>query len=305
MWVVLAALVALFLLYFVYPLARGRPTVGAYLLGLSSTRDGNSVSLGFWCALRRVGWAFLGLCVFPFTLKTGLDAEGRTWYDRRSGLQVGQLGKAETPEAAGPPPTQGIAGVWYFMFAFVICGAAYWYNLAYPSGSSSFAQNETMQWRLYRYPKFNFSLESPFPLREKVFKPDPGVKRRILLTADLPEMGILIEVRGLEYFQALPPDALKQFSQYIPALFQTNPMVKDFKCSERTGTCSGLPAVFLEGTYASGETLSRFEAAGVVLGNQAWMVEIAVMDGPDMKYMADRIIKSLSLEGLGLSGAAR
>jgi hypothetical protein len=29
------------------------------------------------------------------------------------------------------------------------------------------------------------------------------------------------------------------------------------------------------------------------------------MDGPDMKYMADRVIKSLALEGKGLPAKAR
>jgi hypothetical protein len=304
MWPAMAGMAVLVPIYFAYSLACGRPTVGATLLGLNITQDGKPASLSFWCALQRVGWEFAGLCLFPFTLITGRDAEGRTWYDRRSGLQVQHFVKPEAAEGARPgaaePSTQGIALVWYFMFVFLACGAAYWYNLAYPSGSSSFAQNESLQWRLYRYPGFGLSLESPYPLRQKVMKPETGVTRRIVLAADIPEAGVLIEVRGIEYMQVLPREAPQQFAEFIPALFKANPAVKDFKCASRMGTCSGLPAVFLEGTYQMGEMLCRLEAVGVVFENRVWMVEIAVMDGPDMKYMADRVIKSLALEGQGL-----
>jgi hypothetical protein len=309
MWVVLALMAVLLLLYFVYPLAYGKPTVGSHLMDLATTLDDKPVPLGYWRALQRTGWEFVALCFFPFTLISGRDEEGRTWHDRRSGLQVRHFVQPEASGsatgAAAQPPARGIALVWYFMFVIFACGAAFWYNLAYPSGLSSFTQDETLSWRLYRYPDFGFALESPYPLRQKTMKPETGVARRLILAADIPEAGVLIEVRGIEYTQALPKEAPQQFAGFIPALFKADPAVKDFKCASRMGTCSGLPAVLLEGTYEMGGALCRFEAVGVVSGNRVWMVEIAVLDGPDMKYLADRVIKSLTLEGPGLPVTAR
>ena len=131
----LAVVVLLVLLYFLLSLARSRPTVGAYLLGITTTLDGNPPVIPLRRVFQRVFLEFSGLCLFPYTLLIGLDDQGQTWYDRLSGLRIHRLGKPEASEAAagaGPvPAAREFPLVWYFMFIFLACGMAYWYGLAF------------------------------------------------------------------------------------------------------------------------------------------------------------------------------
>ena len=105
-------------LYFAYPLTKGRPTAGGYLLRLVVVEKGKPVTLSWPRAIKRVLWAFFGFCVWPFTIIKGKDSEGKTWYDRKSGLQVMRYEKKANEE-------KGVHGAWYFAVGLLICGLAY------------------------------------------------------------------------------------------------------------------------------------------------------------------------------------
>jgi len=79
---------ALLALYYAWPVARGRQTVGCFLLGLkvapaATRKTPPDLALG----LRRVVLAFAGLCSWPvlFILR---GADGTTWYDRLTDTRV-------------------------------------------------------------------------------------------------------------------------------------------------------------------------------------------------------------------------
>ncbi|HET7232238.1 MAG TPA: RDD family protein [Longimicrobium sp.] len=84
--VVLAVLSGM-MLWMAWPSARGRRSVGGYVMGVRLVRVGGAgPSLG-WAVLH-VFTGFLALCAWPVTLLAGADREGRYWNDRAAGSRV-------------------------------------------------------------------------------------------------------------------------------------------------------------------------------------------------------------------------
>lgn len=74
----------LMVLYFVFPLTRGRQTVGYFIMRLKVTPPfGDQGRFTLKAALLRTFWAFMGLA-----RNWDQDGQGRTWYDRRTGCEV-------------------------------------------------------------------------------------------------------------------------------------------------------------------------------------------------------------------------
>jgi hypothetical protein len=79
---------ALMFLYFVWPLTRGKQTVGAFIMRLSTTPPfGDKGCFTFRDAAQRVWFEFRGLTLFA-VFRPGLDGQGRTWYDRETNCKV-------------------------------------------------------------------------------------------------------------------------------------------------------------------------------------------------------------------------
>ncbi|HVA17999.1 MAG TPA: RDD family protein [Candidatus Dormibacteraeota bacterium] len=78
----------LMVLYFAFPLTRGRQTVGCFIMRLRVTPPfGDEGRFTFKAALMRTFWAFMGQTSI-LTRKWDRDGLGRTWYDRRTGSAV-------------------------------------------------------------------------------------------------------------------------------------------------------------------------------------------------------------------------
>jgi uncharacterized RDD family membrane protein YckC len=81
---------ALVILYFVWPLSRRRQTVGSWIFRLTIVSpNGDVLNLPFSTAAWRVFMEFRGIIHLIKTVKER-DAQGRTWYDRETGLMVVQ-----------------------------------------------------------------------------------------------------------------------------------------------------------------------------------------------------------------------
>lgn len=81
------AVLAGVVLWMAWPAARGRQSVGAYMMGIRLARaDDARPSLGW--AVRHVLMGLLALCAGPVTLLAGADAEGRYWNDRTARSRV-------------------------------------------------------------------------------------------------------------------------------------------------------------------------------------------------------------------------
>jgi RDD family protein len=79
---------ALMILYFAFPLTRGRQTVGCFIMRLRVAPPfGDHGRFTFRAALRRAFYAFFGLCSI-LTRKWDRDGQGRTWYDRETDCTV-------------------------------------------------------------------------------------------------------------------------------------------------------------------------------------------------------------------------
>jgi uncharacterized RDD family membrane protein YckC len=79
---------ALGILYFVWPLTRRRQTVGSWIFRLATVSpNGDVLNLPFSTAAWRVYKEVIGL-THPIRTLKGRDAQGRTWYDRETGLMV-------------------------------------------------------------------------------------------------------------------------------------------------------------------------------------------------------------------------
>ena len=79
---------ALMFLYFVWPLTKGKQTVGAFIMRISTTPPfGDKGRFTFREAARRVWFEFRGLTLFA-VIKPNLDGQGRTWYDRETNCRV-------------------------------------------------------------------------------------------------------------------------------------------------------------------------------------------------------------------------
>lgn len=78
----------LMLLYFVFPLTRGKQTVGCFVMRIKVTPPfGDEGCFTFKEALRRTWYEFRGLC-WLWGPKGGRDSQGRTWYDRETNCSV-------------------------------------------------------------------------------------------------------------------------------------------------------------------------------------------------------------------------
>jgi uncharacterized RDD family membrane protein YckC len=79
---------ALVVLYFVWPLSRRRQTVGGWIFRLATVNaNGDVLNLPLSTATWRVFMEFNGIIHLIRTVKER-DAQGRTWYDRETGLMV-------------------------------------------------------------------------------------------------------------------------------------------------------------------------------------------------------------------------
>lgn len=79
---------AMMVLYFAFPLTRGRQTVGCFIMRLKVTPPfGDEGSFTLRAALMRAFYAFAGLCSM-LTRKWDRDGQGRTWYDRKTDCAV-------------------------------------------------------------------------------------------------------------------------------------------------------------------------------------------------------------------------
>jgi hypothetical protein len=78
----------LMVLYFAFPLTRGRQTVGYFIMRLKVTPPfGDEGRFTFKAALMRTFYAFIG-STSMLARNWDRDGQGRTWYDRRTGCTV-------------------------------------------------------------------------------------------------------------------------------------------------------------------------------------------------------------------------
>lgn len=83
----LLALLSIILLaiYFIYPMTRGKQTVGCYLMRIVVRRRGaENASFSWRQGLMRLRYEAMGFGFWPYTLWKGIDNSGQTWYDRQS-----------------------------------------------------------------------------------------------------------------------------------------------------------------------------------------------------------------------------
>jgi hypothetical protein len=79
---------ALMVLYFAFPLTRGRQTVRYFIVGLKVAPPfGNEGRFTFKASLLRTFYAFVGLASV-LTRNWDRDGQGRTWYDRKTDCTV-------------------------------------------------------------------------------------------------------------------------------------------------------------------------------------------------------------------------
>jgi hypothetical protein len=79
---------ALIILYFAFPLTRGRQTVGCFIMRLRVTPPfGDEGRFTFRAAVKRTFYAFMGLTSL-LTRNWDPDGQGRTWYDRKTDYRV-------------------------------------------------------------------------------------------------------------------------------------------------------------------------------------------------------------------------
>jgi len=78
----------LMLLYFVWPLMKGRQTIGCFILRLRITPPfGDRGAFTFREAFRRTWYEFKGLCSL-LRIREPRDSDGRTWYDKETNCTV-------------------------------------------------------------------------------------------------------------------------------------------------------------------------------------------------------------------------
>jgi hypothetical protein len=96
------AFLALIALYFVFPLTRGKQTVGGFIMGLKVTPPfGDGGRFTFRQAVRRTYYEFNGLSPFLWLSKDwDKDGQGRTWYDIKSNCTVVLVGENSEPTSA-------------------------------------------------------------------------------------------------------------------------------------------------------------------------------------------------------------
>jgi hypothetical protein len=81
--------IAILLLYAIYPLTKGRQTIGEYVFRIKVFPPAGVEARFTWIdALVRVLFLGAGLAFWPYTLWKGIDRNGRTWYDRVTNCTV-------------------------------------------------------------------------------------------------------------------------------------------------------------------------------------------------------------------------
>ena len=79
---------AMLIIYFAFPLTRGRQTVGCFIMRVKVAPPfGKDGRFTFRAAIVRTFYAFVGLCSIA-TRKLDRDEQGRTWYDRTTNCTV-------------------------------------------------------------------------------------------------------------------------------------------------------------------------------------------------------------------------
>jgi len=74
-----------FFLYAVYPLTRGKQTIGEYVMRIKVLPPFGVDGRFTWnAAMRRVWYSFLGAGLWPYTLAKKVDRNRQTWYDRKT-----------------------------------------------------------------------------------------------------------------------------------------------------------------------------------------------------------------------------
>lgn len=272
--------------YFAYPLTRGKATAGSYLLRLLVVEKGKPVSLSWPSAMKRVGWEFLGFGLWPYTLFKGKDSEGKTWYDRKSGLQVMRYEKDAKAE-------REFHLVWYFVFAFVACGLAYGYN-------KYFSQDDTKpHWRTYSYGDYQFSLESPVYL--PVDKPAYEVRQLDQdtskgLAINEGNGGLQVAVESYEYKYKIVPGFPGKFCANFDKASRDDVRVQDFKPMTQAVTLSGLPGKEMSGTYLWKGDPVGFSMVVVTDGEWVWTLKAQGLETPGLEGDLKRIEGSFQIQ---------
>ncbi len=91
---VLTALILLVPLYYIFPLTRGRQTLGDYVFGILVVKEDGRSAFSFKEAFVRTMTAFKGLCGGPIW-GWKRDKQGRTWYDKETNCRVVRVKSAD------------------------------------------------------------------------------------------------------------------------------------------------------------------------------------------------------------------
>lgn len=284
-WPLAVLMLVVLFLYFVYPLTKGRPTVGGYLLHLVVTEKGKPVVLPWPRAIKRVLWVFFGFCVWPFTIIKGKDAEGKTWYDRKSGLQVMRYEK-KAGEEKGPH------AAWYLIVGLLICGLAYAASHYLPSWDSA------PHWRGYTYADYHFSLESPIPL--PVDKPafekkelDADATRELYIKEYSDDLNVAID--STIYDKNIVPNVLDNYYQRIKLTYNSDPKTTNFKSDFKPVTWSGVQGAIISGTYVWDGQSTQMEVLLAVKGNWICIATLRGLDTPEVQEEIKRVVQTFKI----------
>lgn len=91
-----------FFLYAVYPLTKGKQTIGEYTMRIKVLPPLGVERRFTWGeAVKRIFYSMIGACFWPYTLLDKVDRNGQTWYDRKTNCTVVLVGyKRDNEEAA-------------------------------------------------------------------------------------------------------------------------------------------------------------------------------------------------------------
>ena len=281
-WPLVILMMVILVLYFAYPLTKGKATIGGYLLRLILTEKDKPVVLPWTRAIKRVLWQMFGLCVWPFTVIKGKDTEGKTWYDRKSGFRVMRYEK-KTGEIKGPH------GAWYFVVGLILCGLAYANSHYLPSLDS------TPHWRTYTFTDYHFSLESPMPL--PVDKPayekkelDADATRELYIKEYSDDLNIAVD--STVYDKNIVPNVLDEYYQRIKQAYNSDSKTTNFKSDFEPLALSGARGAIISGTYIYDGDSAQLKVLLAVKGN--WICEVTLrgLDKPEEQEEIKRVIQS-------------
>ena len=78
-----------FFLYAVYPLTKGKQTIGDYTMRIKVLPPFGVEGKFTWSdAIKRTCYSLAGACLWPYTLLEKVDRNGQTWYDRKTNCTV-------------------------------------------------------------------------------------------------------------------------------------------------------------------------------------------------------------------------